>query len=152
MAIAIGDKNSGSVNDFRGRRLPEPGKPVGYAALIEKYDLRVRLPKQLTAIGARHVKMSTEEWQVLTARHHPDHSLSGHLTFALKWEAVELGILLTLFNTVAEGEIEQIVSKTPTGAYALRLRLIYEWLTGRQLNLPGFCNGKPVPGVVSALQ
>jgi len=152
MAIAIGDKNSGSVNDFRGRRLPEPGKPVGYAALIEKYDLRVPLPKQLTAIGARHVKMSTEEWQVLTPRHHPDDSLSGHLTFALKWEAVELGILLALFNTVAEGEIEQIVSKTPTGAYARRLWFIYEWLTGRQLKIVELGKVKAVPVVDSELQ
>jgi hypothetical protein len=39
-----GDDNSQSVNEFHGLMLPEPGKPVGYAALIDNFGLRVPFP------------------------------------------------------------------------------------------------------------
>ncbi|MDE0283979.1 MAG: cell filamentation protein Fic, partial [Gammaproteobacteria bacterium] len=39
---------------FHERRLPEKAKPVGYAAMIDNYDLAVPLPVTLSAIGARH--------------------------------------------------------------------------------------------------
>jgi hypothetical protein len=42
-----GERHSDTAKDFHGRRLPEPAKPVGYAALIDRYSLRVPLPSQL---------------------------------------------------------------------------------------------------------
>src|SRR5438445_243035 len=121
MPNAQSDSNSQLVNTFQGRALPEPGRLAGYAALIKRHQLPVPLPNQLTAIAQRHVKTSSEQWQLLTPRHQPDDTLSGHLLFALKWEGVELGILSALFKAVAEDEMAQIVSATPTGAYSRRL-------------------------------
>ncbi len=152
MKNANGDKNSHTVNDFHGRALPESGRPAGYAALVEKYKLPVPLPSRLTAIAERHVKASTEEWQILTPRHQPADTLAGHLTFALKWEGVELGILGALFKTVKAEEIAQIVSETPTGAYARRLWFLYEWLTGRKLEIPELGKVRAVPVVRPELQ
>jgi hypothetical protein len=40
----MGEWPSQAVNDFRGRRLPEPATPSGYAALITAYDLSLPLP------------------------------------------------------------------------------------------------------------
>ncbi|HVZ18761.1 MAG TPA: Fic family protein [Terriglobales bacterium] len=146
------DKNSQTVTDFHGRPLPESGRPAGYAALVEKYKLPVPLPSHLTAIAERHVKASTDEWQILTPRHQPAHTLSGQLTFALKWEGVELGILAALFKTVKAEEIAQIVSETPTGAYARRLWFLYEWLTGRQLKIAKLGKVRAVPVLDPELQ
>src|SRR5437879_7653456 len=89
----MSEHKSETVKDFHGRPLPEPGRLAGYGALIEKYRLTVPLPTQLAAIGERHVKTSSGEWQILTPRHQPVDTLAGHLTFALKWEGVDLGVL-----------------------------------------------------------
>ncbi len=146
--------NTGSVavTSFQGRRLPERGHLAGFAALIEQYHLSVVLPPMLAAIGERHTKSSTDTWQILTPRHAPLDSLSGHLTFALKWEGVQLGVFAALFQIVKEAEIEQIIAETPTGAYARRLWFLYEWLTGRTLALPDMGKVKAVPVIDPELQ
>lgn len=59
------------VRSFRGQPLPEPATPVGYAALIDRYNLRVPLPPRLTAIADRFRPESTERWQLLTPRRAP---------------------------------------------------------------------------------
>jgi hypothetical protein len=147
-----GDWISGFVNEFHGLPLPEPGKLVGYAALLHQFSLRVPLPSQLTLISQRHVKSSTDAWQVLTPRHEPPNTLAGHLTFALKWEGVQLGVLAALFKVVAQESITDVVSATPTGAFARRIWFLYEWLTGKELNLPPAGKVKAVPVIDSELQ
>jgi hypothetical protein len=42
------------VTIFHGSRLPERAKPVGYAALIDAFNLKVPTPRTLSAIGPRH--------------------------------------------------------------------------------------------------
>lgn len=152
MADAIGANNSRPVKVFQGRPLPQPARPAGYAALINQYHLPVPLPSQLTAIGERHVRVSTEQWQILTPRHQPNLTLAGQLTFALKWEGVELGILGALFKRVSAEDIARIVSETPTGAYARRLWFLYEWLSGRELKVADLGKVKAVPVIDPALQ
>ena len=84
---------SETVSVFLDRRLPVEGKPCGYAALIDAYDLRAPAPTQLFAIGLRHKLIATDEWRIVTPRHEPMATLEGHLTFALKYEGVDLGVL-----------------------------------------------------------
>jgi hypothetical protein len=150
--LASWKASSVAVTNFQGRRLPEPGHLAGYAALIEQYRLSVVLPPILAAIGERHTKSSTDTWQILTPRHAPLNTLSGHLTFALKWEGVQLGVLAALFQIIEDAEIEQILSETPTGAYVRRLWFLYEWLTGRTLALPDMGKVKAVPVIDPELQ
>lgn len=132
----MGDLISQSVNYFHGRALPEPGVPAGYAALIERFDLIVPLPSQLTAIAERHHPASNPSWNLLTPRHRPPDTLEGQLVFALKWEGVDLGVLAALFKVAEPDEIAAIVRATPTGAFARRTWFLYEWLTGRELDVP----------------
>ena len=98
------------------------------------------------------MKTLTGDWQILTPRHWHGDTLLDHLTFALKWEGVELGILSPLFQAVTEQEIGGIVSETPTGTYSRRLWFLYEWLTGRQLKIADLGKVKAVPVVDPALQ
>jgi len=106
----------------------------------------------LAAIAERHIKRSDDTWQILTPRHAPLNALSGHLTFALKWEGVQLGVLAALFQVIEDAVIEQIVSETPTGVYVRRLWFLYEWLTGRTLALPDTGKVKAVPVIDPELQ
>jgi hypothetical protein len=137
---------------FRGLRLPERARPVGYAALIESLDLRVALPRMLAAIAERHHPQSNEEWLLLTPRHSPEDSLAGHLEFAIKWEGVRLDVLKALFRAVPAEGIAEIVRQKPTGIHTRRLWFIYEWLTGYRLDLPDSGSVKAVPALDPKLQ
>lgn len=132
---------SGPVILFQERRLPERARPVGYAALIEAYDLAVPLPLTLSAIGERHRITESDGWRILTPRHAPRATLEGHLTFALKYEGLDLAVLKRLFQAVGPRPIEVIVRATPTGIYARRIWFLYEWLLGVTLDLPALDRG-----------
>ncbi|KQV64067.1 cell filamentation protein Fic [Caulobacter sp. Root343] len=122
--------------DFRGRPLPERGRPAGYAALIARYDLVLPPPPRLVAIADRHHPASTDDWLMLTPRHQPQADLGHQLSFAFRYEGIDLQVLSRLFQAVAGEEIAAIVRAAPTGAFARRLWFLYEWLTERRLDLP----------------
>ena len=143
--MASGELNSRLVTYFRSRELPEPAWPVGYAALIDRHDLRVPLPSVLTAVTSRHHPSSTTDWQLLTPRHAPDDTLGAHLELALKWEGVDLAVLAALFRTVPDEEIAAVARVKPTGRYARRLWFLHDWLTGRELELPQLSKVRAVP-------
>ena len=132
----MSERFSRLVNEFRGRVVPEPIRPSGYAALIDRYSLKVPLPPRLAGIAQRHHPVSTREWLVFSPRHAPTDDLGGHLEFALKWEGVDLGVLSALFHVVPGKQIATLVKGGPTGAYVRRLWYLQEWLTGHQLDVP----------------
>jgi hypothetical protein len=142
----MGDWPSQAVNHFHGRSLPELAIPAGYAALIARFDLALPLPRQLTAIAERHHPAPNPSCRVLTPRHRPSDTLEGQLVFALKWEGIDLGVLAALFNAVEANEVAAFVRATPTGAFARRTWFLYEWLTGRELDVadPGKVRVVPV--------
>lgn len=135
------------VTAFHGRPLPEAATPVGYAALIDAYELAVPMPIRLAAIGPRHKVYAANGWNLYTPRHQPDASLAGHLTFALRYEGLDLGVLKTLFVTTGPEPITAIVRGAPTGAYARRIWFLYEWLLDARLDLPDAAQGSYAPVV-----
>jgi hypothetical protein len=140
------------VTVFQGRRLPERAKPAGYAALIEAYDLQVPLPITLSAIGSRHKVTEEQGWRILTPRHEPESTLKGHLTFALKYEGVDLAVLKRLFAVLPVHAVEELVRSTPTGIYARRTWFFYEWLTDKRLDLPDLARGTYTDALDTSLQ
>ncbi len=137
---------SHTVTDFRGRALPEPAIPAGYAAIIEHYDLSVPLPPFLAAYAERHHPRSSTDWIVLTPRHAPEPNLGDQLIFAFRYEGVNLQILARLFEVAPAYDIQAIIRATPTGAFARRLWFLYEWLTGQMLDIedPGKVRFVPI--------
>jgi Fic family protein len=138
---------SGAVTIFHDRALPERATPTGYAALIDAYDLPVPLPRTLSATGEHHRIKEEAGWRILTPRHAPSPDLEGHLTFALKYEGLDLAVLDRLFRTVDSKAIEALVRAKPTGSYARRIWFLYEWLTGKRLDLSHAAQGSYVPVV-----
>lgn len=143
----MGEQNSRWVNDIRGRPLPEPGQLAGYGALIETYGLRIPLPPRLAAISARHHPTRDPDWLLLTPKHEPAPTLRGALEFALKWEGVDLGVLAALFKAIPDSDVANLVLEAPTGIYTRRVWFLYEWLTGRQLDVPSAGKVRSVPVV-----
>jgi len=127
---------SGPVTVFQERLLPERATPAGYAALIDRYALAVLPPRTLSATGAHHRIVERDGWRILTPRHAPNADLEGHLTFALKYEGLDLAVLNRLFRAVGAAAISDFVRRTPTGTYARRIWFLYEWLSGTRLDLP----------------
>lgn len=132
---------SGAGSIFHGRWMPEAAIPVGYAALIQAFELPVPVPITLSAIGPRHKVYQAEGWNMYTPRHQPDNNLAGHLTFALRYEGLDLAVLKALFREIGPAPIADMVRATPTGAYARRLWFLYEWLLGIRLDLPDAAQG-----------
>ena len=89
---------------------------------------------------------------MFSPRHAPSPNLAAHLTFALKYEGLDLAVLKSLFAATGPPPIEAIVKDTPTGAYARRIWFLYEWLTGRRLDLPNADRGAYPPVVEPKLQ
>jgi len=138
---------SGQRTVFQELRLPETATLAGYGALIDAYRLSVPLPRKLSATGNHHRVIEDDAWRILTPRHAPSPDLDGHLTFALKYEGLDLAALTRLFAATGPDAIAEIVRNKPTGSYARRIWFLYEWLTGSRLNLPDAEGGRYVPVV-----
>lgn len=145
-------QNSHEVKVFHDRLAPEPGTLIGYAALIAAHDLKVPLPDKIALIGEKHRRYSTDEWEIFTPRHKSEDTLAGHLTFALKYEGVDLGVLNALFSKIAGDDIKEIIEQEPTSQYARRIWFFYEWLTGEKLDIPDIKTGNYVDALDEKLQ
>ena len=123
-------------------------KPVGYAALVERYRLN-SLPhwcsSRITPKGERKTvlapDLTQEEYPV---RYDPGDTLGDHLEFALKYEGVNLEILQAVFQVADAGELATYVHGKPSGKYARKAWFLYEFLTGRRLDLPDLTQGNYV--------
>ncbi len=141
-----------AVRSYHGRPLPEPAWPVGYAALIDLYGLQVVLPQRLTAISLRYRKSGTPDWQLLSNRSVIDGSLGAHLTAALKWEGVHLGVLAALFSVVPLDDLVSFITNKPKSSYGRRIWFLCEWLTGEELPIADLGQARAVDAVDASRQ
>ncbi|MGI9228645.1 MAG: Fic family protein [Gammaproteobacteria bacterium] len=125
---------------------------AGYAALIARHELVVVAPDYLCAIGTRHKRHNNDRWHLFTPRHKPEDSLRGHLTFALKYEGIDLAVLKALFERVKPQDIAALVKTEPTGAYSRRIWFLYEWLCEEALDIADTTKGNFTPLLNDTLQ
>ena len=69
-----------------------------------------------------------------TRAYAPEPTLPGHLTFALKYEGVDLDFLTRVFQCTGAGFLREWVTQEPTSAYARRTGFFFEWLTGKEID------------------
>jgi len=152
----MGNDYSHKVNVFQGRPTPEAGFLVGYAFLIAEIeshsDTIIPLPGMLSIVTEKHQRYDTDQWQVFTKRHRPDNDLMSHLTFALKYEGIDLYLLRKLFEFTKDGPIIKMIEDQPTSQYSRRIWFLYEWLTGETLEVPDLKTGTYVEIVNTKLQ
>ena len=138
---------------FRGFTLPESDMTLaGYSALIHYYDLQVPLPDNLSAISRKHRRYEEGRWSIFTIRHKPKEHWFAHLTFAFKYEGVDLLIAKKVFEKTDTAEIKKVIADEPTGKYSRILWFYYEWLMGEKLDLPDAKAGNYVDALDAALQ
>ncbi len=133
------------VTVFHDQPLPEEGMLAGYALLIQEIEQHtgklLPLPIQLAIVTDKHQRYNTRLWQVFTIRHKPNDDLTSHISFALKYEGIDLLILKTIFQYIGGKTIEEMVTKEPTGQYSRRIWFLYEWLLGIKLDIPDLKTG-----------
>lgn len=110
------------------------------------------MPVTVCAFGEHHRVRQGSGWRILTPRHAPSPDLEGHLTFALKYEGLDLAVLKRLFSALVPADIEALVRAKPTGSYARRIWFLYEWLMSAQLDIPDADRGTYEPVVDSDQQ
>lgn len=128
---------------------------IGYRWLIEHYGLTlVQALRVETAIGPTRATVSDGRTEQRTVQEllRPEASLAGHLGFALKHEGVHLEALSRLFAVAPAAQIEAWIRGEPTGQYARRTAFLYEWLTGKQLDVPDTTRGNYIPALDPRLE
>ncbi len=151
--MAFYNQYSRNITIFHGFPVLKEGAFLsGYSALIQAHDLKAPVPDHLCAIGTKHKKYDYERWHIFTPRHRPEDTLYGHLTFALKYEGIDLSILNALFQTIEARDIETIIRSEPTGMYSRKLWFLWEWLREEQLDVEDARAGNFVPLINGKLQ
>jgi hypothetical protein len=137
---------------FHGRTVPEDGVIVGYGAIIEVYKLAVPIPEKLTFVSTKKRQFENDEWKVFPSRYLPEENLYKQITFALKYEGVDLLIFKKLFEVLKKTELEEMIQQKIQGQFSRRIWFLYEWLMESKLNLPDLKTGNLVPIVDEKLQ
>ena len=120
---------------------------AGYKWLSEEYDVAPVQPFRIrSVIGSARTSAASNGFTVETypAHYLPDATLRAHLTFALKYEGVELDFLNRLFEVTGPEPVVKWALEEPTGAYARRCGFLYEWLTDTILEGVGDAGGNYV--------
>lgn len=146
------NKFSELITVFQERGAPEEGYLVGYGAIHRAYGLRAPLPDILALISQKHKQYTTEEWMIFTPRYMPEDTLMGHLTFALKYEGIDLGILKKLFENLEAKQISKSIAQEPTGQYSRKIWFLYEWLLDAQLDTPDLTTANYIDLVDETIQ
>ncbi|MBW2076884.1 MAG: Fic family protein [Deltaproteobacteria bacterium] len=114
-------------------------KPVGWSELVRRYSLDVLPCNSQSYISLRGRRKTVidrhRKTEIYTKNYDPGDTLGNHLTFALKFEGPDLAILSLLFKVIDQNELESFIKETPSGKYARKIWFLYEFLTGRELNL-----------------
>ncbi len=132
---------SQTIPVFHGRRSPEEGYIVGYAAIIDKLGLKVPVPYQITIVCNQNKNYETKEWRILPKYYLPDdnsklkeiEALYKHLVFALKYEGINLLVYRKLIQYYTTEQLVDLVSIEPTGQYSRRIWFLIEWMLGKKL-------------------
>jgi hypothetical protein len=126
------------VHTFQENLVPEQTRLAGWAALVQALSLKapVRRP---SGVSEKHVRGSRQKegvWRIFDKRYWPGDNVADHLIFALRHEDLDLLILKRAFDTMPAKILQALVAATPTGIPSRRAWFLYEWLTGKTLDLP----------------
>ena len=110
---------------------------IGYSWLSNRYKVSIAQDYPVkSSVGkarATHNKNTLRE-EIYPEGYRPDPDLRGHLTFAFRYEGVNLEFLSRLFSQqIVSTELREWIAAEPTGTYARRAGFLYEWLTEQPL-------------------
>ena len=123
---------------------------VGFKALEHRQGIALVQPLRVeSTIGSArvHRDKGIRVENQYPASYRPADDFAGHFEFGLKYEEIHLEFLARLFAAVGPEPLEAWCRREPFGQYARRAGFLYEWLTGRRLDVPDLSNGKYVDAI-----
>jgi Fic family protein len=128
---------------FREREVPEGAEIAGYAALVHAYgvDAPLRSAACIRSKFSAVARRETSDWAIFEKRYRPEPTIAGHLTFALRHEPLDLLVLKRCFDKIEIADFTRIVAAEPSGIWTRRAWFLFEWLTGRHLEVPDLKRG-----------
>ena len=138
MAAENQPNNNHLAGIFQQKTVPAGTKLAGWAALVQTFGVQVPV-RRPSAVSGQHVKASRREeggWAVFDKRYWPGESFGDQMGFALRHEDLDLLVLKRLFQAVPQDTVTAFVRSAPTGAPHRRAWFLYEFLTGRTLDVP----------------
>lgn len=111
---------------------------VGGAWLVARYGIVLVMPLAVQSrIGGRRATQLVDgvRTETFVEGMRPSARLRGHLTFHLKHEVLHLEMLCRVFERVDRAELLAWIDDEPSGQYARKAGFLFEWLTGRPLEV-----------------
>lgn len=138
MAAENHSSDNGHIGIFQERTVPPDMRLAGWAALVQAFGVQapVRHP---SVVAGQHVKGSRREeggWKVFDKRYWPGETFGDQLGFALRHEDIDLLVLKRLFEAVPQDTVAAFIRSAPTGTTNRRAWFLYEFLTGKTLDIP----------------
>ncbi len=130
---------------------------IGYLWLVRHFSLNVcELLCHSFATGKSVKRFErtdfTETAYYPVARLRLEDSWQSHLDFALKHEGVNIEVLRAFFQVLDADQVTAFVAAHPLGVVQKRVWFLYEFLTGKKLDLPDGRVGGYIPLVDETLQ
>jgi hypothetical protein len=130
--------NKDTPPTFQEKTVPTNTRLAGWAALVREFNISspVRRP---SVVSEKHVKASRRDegaWNVFDKRYWPGGDFGDHLAFALRHEDLDLLVLKRVFDAAPPETVAAFARAAPNGAPNRRARFLYEFLTGKTLDLP----------------
>lgn len=120
---------------------------TGQTALVEDLKLGVRSPhieSRIDGAVRRSEVHANRTLEIYPRKQAHAGDLKAHLLFALRYEPTDLGVLTAAFKQLGPEFVRNWVLSEPTGSYARKAWFLYEFLVGKQLDLPNARTGKYV--------
>jgi Fic family protein len=143
---------SKEIFHFHGKITPETGFITGYGAVIQYYELEVPIPDTLALIIKKNKNYNKPGWIVFGPKYKPSETLTGQLTFALKYEGVNLLFFKKLFEKLDQSEVVKIILSEYSGQYMRKIWFLYEWLMQKKLPIADLTFKNFVPLLDEKLQ
>ncbi|CAM5196196.1 Fic family protein [Oligella ureolytica] len=121
-----------------------PKDIIGAAWLAEYFavELIQSLPIVSYIAGSRKTQLDRQvQLESYTENMRPAEEPAAHLQWMLRHELVHFELLSRLFEKSGPDFIQDWINEVPTGAYSRRAAFLYEWLSGRQLDVPSRLGG-----------
>lgn len=121
---------------------------IGYAKLIKEFNLKT-LPhfrSSYTTNKGQGSIFSEKDQQVYIypAHYAVGEGIMDNIEFALKHDGINLEILNGIFHDINPKTLTKFIKEHPASKYSRKLWYLYEFLTGKELNLPNTESGNYV--------
>lgn len=123
---------------FSDSRSKSDAKAIGLHWLIEELGLAVVRPavRSEAIRGARKTRIADGTILEQYPLAYGPTDLFGHLRFAMRYEPIDLNVLVAFFEKVDRQAFEAWIKSEPVGKYARRAWYLYEFLTGATMDVP----------------